>query len=81
MRNLLVFLLKGYRLSLSPILHTLAGPGMGCRFEPTCSEYATEAIQVHGPLRGLALISLRICRCHPLGGWGYDPVPRLKHYK
>lgn len=46
-----------------------------CRFTPTCSEYARQAIMKHGPVRGLWLAIRRILRCHPWGGWGYDPVP------
>ena len=46
-----------------------------CRFTPTCSEYAKEAIKKHGPLKGLALAIWRIMRCNPWGGSGYDPVP------
>lgn len=46
-----------------------------CRFTPTCSQYAKEAIQKHGPLRGLYLAIRRLLRCHPWGGCGYDPVP------
>lgn len=46
-----------------------------CRFTPTCSQYAIEAIQKHGPIRGLWLAVRRILRCHPWGGSGYDPVP------
>ena len=46
-----------------------------CRFTPTCSQYAIEAIQKHGPLRGLYLAVRRILRCHPWGGSGYNPVP------
>ena len=53
-------------------------PWMGghCRFHPTCSEYAIEALQVHGPLRGSWLTIRRLARCHPFGGAGIDPVPR-----
>ncbi len=46
-----------------------------CRFEPSCSAYALEAIEVHGATRGSWLACRRLLRCHPLGGWGFDPVP------
>lgn len=46
-----------------------------CRFTPTCSQYAVEALQKHGPIKGLYLAIRRILRCHPWGGHGYDPVP------
>lgn len=46
-----------------------------CRFTPTCSQYAVEALQKHGPVKGLYLAARRILRCHPWGGHGYDPVP------
>lgn len=49
--------------------------GPSCRFAPSCSEYAREAIALHGPLKGLGLALRRIARCHPWGGSGYDPVP------
>lgn len=52
-------------------------PGLGhhCRFTPTCSEYAMQAILQHGCVKGLLLAAWRLCRCQPLGRWGYDPVP------
>ncbi len=77
-RLLLLVLLTSlalYRWVISPLLHTLAGPGMGCRFVPSCSEYAREALQNHGPFRGAMLCGKRICRCHPWGRSGWDPVP------
>lgn len=49
--------------------------GRQCRFLPTCSEYAVEAVDLHGPVRGSWLAIRRVCRCHPWGGEGYDPVP------
>jgi len=60
-----------YRKLLSPLL------GSNCRFQPTCSEYAEEALRVHGAFRGSWLALCRIGRCHPWGGSGYDPVPAL----
>ena len=65
----LILLLKGYKKFISPLL------GNNCRFTPTCSEYAMEAIRVHGALKGMWLAVKRICRCNPWGGHGYDPVP------
>lgn len=58
-----------YRTSLSPLL------GTNCRYEPTCSRYADEALRRYGALRGGWLAVRRIARCHPWGGSGYDPVP------
>jgi len=46
-----------------------------CRFIPTCSDYAMDALEQHGPVRGVVLIAGRLCRCHPWGGHGWDPVP------
>lgn len=60
---------RAYRLLLSPWV------GQACRYQPTCSAYALEALHRHGGLRGGGLMVRRICRCHPWGGQGYDPVP------
>ena len=62
-----------YRLLVSPWL------GNNCRFEPSCSAYAMEALRVHGAFRGSWLTVKRIGRCHPWGGSGYDPVPDKEH--
>lgn len=62
-------LLRGYQLAR-------AGHLSPCRFVPSCSEYAVEAITRHGSLRGVSLATRRLLRCHPFGGWGVDPVPR-----
>lgn len=64
-----VALIEVYRVTIGPVL------GPACRFEPSCSRYASEAVARHGLLRGTWLAVRRIGRCHPLGGMGYDPVP------
>lgn len=58
-----------YKYSISPMLPP------ACRYTPTCSEYAIQAIKKYGPFKGVWLATKRICRCHPWGGHGYDPVP------
>jgi len=73
MTRILLGLLAFYRRWLSPALHSL-GTG-GCKFLPTCSEYASVAIATHGPLRGSSLAIWRILRCHPFSRGGLDPVP------
>jgi putative membrane protein insertion efficiency factor len=77
LRNIPVAILRGmihlYRLALSPVL------GKNCRFQPTCSAYALEALEKHGAWRGSWLVLKRLGRCHPIkalgGRSGYDPVP------
>jgi putative membrane protein insertion efficiency factor len=64
-----------YQMTVSPLLHWLGGPGAGCRFEPSCSQYFLEAVEGHGFLRGTRLGVKRICRCNPWCTPGYDPVP------
>ena len=71
-------LIRLYQLFLSPLLHWLAGPGFGCRYTPSCSEYAREAIELHGGFKGSVLAIKRIGRCHPFSKYGYDPVPEKK---
>jgi hypothetical protein len=71
--RILLGLLVFYRRWLSPAIHSLQ-PG-GCRYVPTCSEYASTAIAIHGPLRGVALALWRLLRCNPFARGGLDPVP------
>jgi uncharacterized protein len=73
MRSVLKFLIRGYQLTVSPLL------GPRCRFYPSCSQYAMEAIDTHGALRGVWLSARRIGRCHPFNDGGFDPVPCPKH--
>jgi putative membrane protein insertion efficiency factor len=76
MARILRILLKVYKATLSPFLALLTGgPGTGCRFTPTCSEYFVEAVEKHGLMMGTWLGTKRIFRCHPWGSSGYDPVP------
>lgn len=62
-------LIRVYQLTLSALL------GRQCRYLPTCSDYAAEAVRRHGVWPGAWMATARLCRCHPLGAWGYDPVP------
>jgi putative membrane protein insertion efficiency factor len=81
MRKLFVALLSApihfYRAAISPLMPP------ACRFEPSCSAYALEALKVHGPVKGLWLAARRLSRCHPIswlgGASGFDPVPHPKH--
>ena len=74
-QHFLVLLIRFYRLALSPLKNALFGPGGSCRFTPTCSEFALEAVRSHGALRGTWLGLRRLVSCHPWGGCGHDPVP------
>jgi putative membrane protein insertion efficiency factor len=65
----LLLLVRIYRYAVSPFL------GANCRYEPSCSAYAIEALQRYGAFQGTKLAAKRIARCHPWGGSGYDPVP------
>lgn len=69
MRSILIGLLKVYRYGISPYL------GRNCKFHPSCSVYAIEALQKHGLFRGLRLAVWRVLRCNPWSAGGYDPVP------
>lgn len=80
MKFLLLALLRAYQYLVSPLLRALCGPGCGCRFEPSCSHYAMQAIRTHGAAAGTWLALRRLVRCHPWGGHGYDPVPNLNSH-
>ena len=67
-----ITLIKGYKYLISPFL------GKSCRFEPSCSSYAMEAFSKHGFFYGFKLSFIRIIKCNPWGGYGYDPVPIKK---
>ncbi|MFC4297253.1 membrane protein insertion efficiency factor YidD [Castellaniella hirudinis] len=68
--RLLIGLVRVYQLGISPLL------GRNCRFHPSCSQYAVEALRTHGALRGIWLTLCRLGRCHPRHPGGYDPVPQ-----
>jgi len=70
MKACLLLLLRAYKLGISPFL------GRNCRFYPSCSEYAAEAIRAHGAARGSVLTARRLCKCHPWHPGGVDPVPK-----
>ena len=70
MKSLLLLLLRAYQLAISPFL------GQNCRFYPSCSSYAVEAIHEHGAAKGSFLAAKRLCKCHPWHPGGLDPVPK-----
>jgi len=75
MKPLIRIAIRGYQRFVSPVLHAVGGPGSGCRFTPTCSEYFLQAVETHGALRGAWMGLKRIARCHPWSAGGEDPVP------
>ncbi len=72
MTRLIRFFIHAYRYLLSPLL------GVRCRFAPSCSHYALEAVERHGAVKGVWLSARRLLRCHPWGTSGYDPVPEKR---
>jgi len=70
LKKIFILPIRLYQVSISPLL------GKSCRFEPTCSHYAIQAIEEWGVIKGMWLATKRIFRCHPWGGHGYDPVPK-----
>jgi len=73
--RILITAVRVYQVTLSPVLPAVFGPACGCRFHPTCSHYAVEALRVHGVVHGTALTLWRLLRCTPLHPGGFDPVP------
>ena len=69
LRAILIQVVRFYKVAISPLTPA------SCRYTPTCSSYAIEALEEYGTARGLWLATKRVCRCHPWGGSGYDPVP------
>ena len=72
---LFVYLIKIYQYFISPLI------GQNCRYLPTCSEYSIQSLKQHGIIKGALYSIKRISRCHPLGGHGFDPVPKNKNEK
>ncbi len=68
----LMLLVRGYQITFGSIMPPV------CRYQPTCSNYAMDALRVHGAVKGSALTVWRLCRCNPWGGMGYDPVPEWR---
>ena len=75
MKHVLIWLLKGYRLVISPLY------GNVCRYYPSCSAYALRAVEVHGAVKGSWLAGRRLLRCHPWALGGYDPVPGTPEFE
>jgi putative membrane protein insertion efficiency factor len=80
LQSILILFVRVYQLTFSPAKTFLFGQSGECRFEPSCSRYAMEALKTHGALSGSWLAAKRVCRCHPWGECGEDPVPP-KHPK
>lgn len=74
MRRVIIGLIRAYQAGISPLLPAT------CRFTPSCSQYAIEALAIHGAGRGSWLAARRLLRCHPFGGRGFDPVPGVEEF-
>ena len=72
-------LIRGYQLTLSPLIRVVGGPASGCRHEPSCSHYAMECYRVHPFHKATWLTAKRVFKCSPLFEGGYDPVPPAEH--
>jgi putative membrane protein insertion efficiency factor len=75
MKRVLIVLVRSYQVLSAPLYGLMGGAVSACRFTPTCSHYALEALDLHGAWKGGVLTVRRLCRCHPWGGQGFDPVP------
>jgi putative membrane protein insertion efficiency factor len=73
--TVLLLLIRLYQRTLSPVLPAVFGAACGCRFSPTCSHYAADAIRTHGAIAGVILATIRLVKCTPLHPGGFDPVP------
>lgn len=78
MKLLLIGFVRLYQIAIAPILRLANGGHGHCRHDPTCSNYALEALKTHGAIKGSFLAARRLLRCHPWGTHGYDPVPPAK---
>ena len=81
LQHILILAVRVYRLVVSPAQTFLFGSTGGCRFTPTCSTYAMDAVAEHGAIAGTFLAAKRVCRCHPWGDCGHDPIPESEKRK
>jgi hypothetical protein len=79
-RQVLIFIIRIYQMTISPVLVAFFGPSGCCRFTPSCSSYALEAVRAHGAVRGGYLAARRLCRCHPWGPHGEDYPPPAGYF-
>lgn len=75
MKHLCIVLIRIYQWAVAPVKRWFSGGRGSCRYDPSCSQFAIRALQMHGFFKGSSLASFRILRCHPWGGYGLDPVP------